>query len=54
MALTVGLPLAICVKNFLQGKIKGKGVQVPVTKEWYTPMLKELEETGIMFREMKK
>ena len=44
MALTVGLPLAITVKNFLTGKFKLSGVQIPIHKEIYEPMLKELEE----------
>jgi saccharopine dehydrogenase-like NADP-dependent oxidoreductase len=51
MALTVGLPLAITVKNFLIGKFKLSGVQTPVKKEIYLPLLKELEENGIVFKE---
>lgn len=49
MALTVGLPLAIAVKNFLTGGYKLSGVQIPVKKEIYSPMLKELEEHNIIF-----
>lgn len=51
MALTVGLPLAITVKNFLTGKFKLSGVQVPIHKEIYEPMLHELEEHGVSFKE---
>lgn len=51
MALTVGLPLAITVKNFLTGKIKLNGVQIPTVKEIYIPLLKELEEQNIIFTE---
>lgn len=51
MALTVGLPLAITVKNFLTGKINLSGVQIPTQKEIYAPMLNELEEQGIVFKE---
>jgi saccharopine dehydrogenase (NADP+, L-glutamate forming) len=51
MALTVGLPLAITVKNFLQGKIKLSGVQIPILPELYQPMLSELESLGICFTE---
>jgi saccharopine dehydrogenase (NADP+, L-glutamate forming) len=51
MAKTVGLPLAITVKNFLTGKFKLSGVQIPIVKEIYEPMLKELEELGIIFKE---
>ena len=54
MALTVGLPLAICVKNFLTGKIKATGVQIPVTKEIYLPLLEELSLNGIVFSEIEK
>lgn len=51
MALTVGLPLAITVKNFLTGVFNLPGVQTPVRKEIYEPMLKELEDQGIVFTE---
>ncbi len=51
MALTVGLPLAITVKNFLTGKFRLSGVQTPVRKEIYLPLLTELEENGIVFNE---
>ena len=51
MALTVGLPLAITVKNFLTNKFKLSGVQIPTKKEIYEPMLMELEELGVVFKE---
>lgn len=51
MAKTVGLPLAITVKNFLTGKFKLSGIQIPIVKEIYEPMLTELEELGIVFNE---
>lgn len=51
MAKTVGLPLAITVKNFLTGKFKLSGVQIPIVKEIYEPMLVELEEFGVVFKE---
>jgi saccharopine dehydrogenase (NADP+, L-glutamate forming) len=51
MALTVGLPLAITVKNFLTKKFSAYGVQIPVTKEIYVPLLAELETFGIKFTE---
>lgn len=53
MALTVGLPLAITVKNFLTGVFKLSGVQTPVQKEIYLPLLQELEEYAIIFTEKK-
>jgi len=51
MALTVGLPLAITVKNFLTKKFNLHGVQIPTKKEIYEPLLKELEENNIIFSE---
>jgi saccharopine dehydrogenase-like NADP-dependent oxidoreductase len=50
MAKTVGLPLGITAKLILQNKIKLTGVQIPVMKELYEPLLKELEEKGIRFK----
>lgn len=54
MAKTVGLPLAICLKNFLEGKFKLYGVQIPTVKEIYNPLLEELEAMGIKFEEKEK
>jgi saccharopine dehydrogenase-like NADP-dependent oxidoreductase len=51
MAKTVGLPLAITIKNFLTGKFKLYGVQIPLVKEIYEPMLSELESLNIIFEE---
>ena len=51
MAKTVGLPLAISIKNFLTGKFKLYGVQIPTVKEIYEPMLSELESLNIIFTE---
>jgi saccharopine dehydrogenase-like NADP-dependent oxidoreductase len=51
MAKTVGLPLAITSKLILNGAIKSRGVVVPVTKEIYEPVLKELELYKIVFAE---
>lgn len=51
MAKTVGLPLAITIKNFLTGKFKLYGVQIPTVKEIYEPMLTELESLNIIFTE---
>lgn len=52
MAQTVGLPMAIFVKLVVEGKIKSRGVQIPVMKEVYEPVLNELEEYGIVFKEV--
>lgn len=51
MSKTVGLPLAITIKNFLTGKFKLYGVQIPIVKEIYEPMLAELQTLGITFIE---
>jgi saccharopine dehydrogenase-like NADP-dependent oxidoreductase len=52
MALTVGLPLAITVKNYLTNQFKLSGVQIPIHKTIYEPMLNELENYGIKFKEV--
>ena len=51
MAKTVGLPLGIAAKLILNGTIKLSGLHVPVIKEIYEPVLKELELSGIQFNE---
>ena len=47
MAKTVGLPLAIAAKLLLEGKIKSRGVVIPVDNDIYDPVLKELAHYGI-------
>jgi len=51
MAKTVGLPVAIATLAILNGTIKTPGVQIPITKEVYTPILEELEDYDISFKE---
>ena len=51
MAQTVGLPMGIFVRMVMEGNIQARGVQIPVMKEVYDPVLKELEEYGIVFHE---
>ncbi|WP_427871794.1 saccharopine dehydrogenase family protein [Flavobacterium sp. MMS24-S5] len=51
MAKTVGLPVAIATLLILNGKITTPGVQLPINKEVYEPILKELEEYGVIFNE---
>ena len=51
MSDTVGWPLAMAVKNYLQGKYTQVGVVRPVTQEIYQPILAELLEKGIEFTE---
>ena len=51
MAKTVGLPVAIATLLILNGKIKTPGVELPIREEVYLPILKELEEYGVVFNE---
>jgi saccharopine dehydrogenase-like NADP-dependent oxidoreductase len=51
MAKTVGLPVAMATLQILNGNIKTPGVQLPIKKEVYLPLLKELEEFGVVFNE---
>ncbi|PIE49250.1 MAG: saccharopine dehydrogenase [Flavobacteriales bacterium] len=52
MAKTVGLPVAITTLLILNNKIKTHGVQIPIKKEIYEPILKELKVNGIFFDEV--
>lgn len=54
MARTVGLPAAISTRLVLEGKIKRTGVHIPVTPEIYEPILNELKEEGIAFKEKRE
>lgn len=51
MAKTVGLPVAIATLKILKGEITNPGVQLPITKEVYEPILAELKTHGIEFFE---
>ena len=51
MAKTVGLPVAMAALHILNGKITTPGVQLPITKEVYEPILEELEDFGVVFHE---
>lgn len=51
MAKTVGLPVAMATLQILNGKIKTPGVQLPINKEVYLPILEELESFGVIFNE---
>ena len=53
MAKTVGLPVAIATVAILNKKITTPGVQIPISREVYEPILKELETNGITFSEKK-
>ena len=51
MAATVGLPVAITSRLILENRINLKGVRLPIMRELYEPVLKELAEYGIAFVE---
>lgn len=54
MARTVGLPAAISTKLILEEKITLTGVNIPVIPEIYRPILQELKELGISFKEQRQ
>jgi saccharopine dehydrogenase-like NADP-dependent oxidoreductase len=51
MSKTVGLPVAISARLLLEGKMKFDGVQLPISPDIYTPILKELDKNGVVFNE---
>jgi saccharopine dehydrogenase-like NADP-dependent oxidoreductase len=51
MSKTVGLPVAMATLQILNGKINTPGVQIPIKKEVYKPILEELKADGIRFKE---
>ena len=51
MARTVGLPMGIAVKLIIERRIRQKGVVIPVTPEFYDPILSELKTQGIELTE---
>lgn len=53
MARTVSLPLAIGVRFMAEGKFNLTGVQIPIRKQIYEPVMKELETLGIKMDEKK-
>ena len=51
MAKTVGLPVGIATLKILKNKINTPGVHLPISREVYQPILQELQENGIIFKE---
>jgi saccharopine dehydrogenase-like NADP-dependent oxidoreductase len=51
MSNTVGLPVAIAAKMIVNGSLTLKGVQLPIQKEVYIPILEELAQYNISFVE---
>ena len=54
MSRTVGLPPAIGTRLILEGEINKTGVHIPVIPEIYMPILAELKEIGIEFKESRE
>ncbi len=55
MSKTVGLPVGIATRLILEGKISEKGVQIPIQKGIYDPILTELSGLGFeMMEEQRK
>jgi saccharopine dehydrogenase-like NADP-dependent oxidoreductase len=54
MSRTVGLPAAIACTLILESSVGATGVQIPVTKQWYHPILSGLESHGIAFKETRE
>jgi saccharopine dehydrogenase-like NADP-dependent oxidoreductase len=51
MSKLVGLPIGIFVKHVMLGNINSIGVNIPVMKEVYDPVLEELKDYGVIFHE---
>lgn len=51
MAKTVGLPVGIAARHILEGTITLKGVHIPVDASVCRPVLKELQDYGVIFKE---
>jgi saccharopine dehydrogenase (NADP+, L-glutamate forming) len=51
MSKTVGLPAAIAARLLIEGELNVPGVQRPLSKNIYSPILDELELEGITFQE---
>lgn len=54
MSKTVGLPLAIATRLIITNRIAGRGVMIPITREFYEPVLSELSlfDITLIEREM--
>ncbi len=52
IAFTVGIPVAIITRLLVEGKLKLEGgLYIPVIPEIYIPLLDELQELGMVFKE---
>lgn len=51
MSKTVGMPIAFAVERLFNGDFVSRGVLIPVTPEFYVPLLQDLKPIGISFVE---
>jgi saccharopine dehydrogenase-like NADP-dependent oxidoreductase len=51
MSKTVGMPIAFAVERLFNGDFLSRGVQIPVLREFYEPLLNDLKNIGISFVE---
>jgi saccharopine dehydrogenase-like NADP-dependent oxidoreductase len=51
MSKTVGMPIAFAVERLFNGDFSSRGIQIPVTPEFYVPLLHDLKNFGISFVE---
>jgi len=51
MSITVGVPVAIATRLLLEDQFDLTGVQRPLSKQVYEPVMGELADYGIRFRE---
>jgi len=51
MSKTVGMPIAFAVDRLFNGDFSSRGVQIPVSPEFYKPLLRDLHNYGISFVE---
>ncbi|EFA79152.1 aminoadipic semialdehyde synthase [Heterostelium album PN500] len=49
MAYCIGLPVAMAAELLVEGSLKERGVVLPITEEYYKPILKSLRNEGIQF-----
>jgi saccharopine dehydrogenase-like NADP-dependent oxidoreductase len=52
MSTLVGLPLAIAVELYLENQFTLRGVQRPIDKQFYVPLLQRLSGLGVQFEEV--
>ena len=50
-AMALGMPIAFAVNRLFNGDFSSRGVQIPVTAEFYEPLLQDLRGYGISFVE---